>query len=245
MLRSGSSPVAYRIRYDVVDLENCRFEGSVEIDLICRARTDSITLHAKELHISAASVDGVAVESVSFNVEDERVTLGLKAFTAGECTLRIVFAGVLNSDLEGFYRSFYTDEKGVKRAMAVTQFEATAARRGFPCFDEPSLKATFALTVVAPVATSGGGALRVVSNMPLKSSRRCARPLLGLPGGEGIASQEVEFQTTPVMSTYLLGLCIGEFDEVATTTARGVPVRVLTPVGQSERGRFALDVATR
>ena len=69
MLRSGSSPVAYRIRYDVVDLENCRFEGSVEIDLICRARTDSITLHAKELHISAASVDGlIAATALEHNL---------------------------------------------------------------------------------------------------------------------------------------------------------------------------------
>lgn len=50
---------------------------------------------------------------------------------------------------------------------------------------------------------------------------------------------------TPKMSTYLLAFIIGEFDFVQTTTKRGTLVRALTPIGQSNRGQFALETAKR
>ena len=57
---------------------------------------------------------------------------------------RIAFSGVLNDKLHGFYRSTFTDDDGVTHTIATTQFEATDARRAFPCFDEPDRKAVFA-----------------------------------------------------------------------------------------------------
>ena len=53
----------------------------------------------------------------------------------------------------------------------------------------------------------------------------------------------VTFARTPVMSTYLLAFIVGEFDYVEQRDANGVLVRVYTPVGKSEQGRFALDVS--
>ena len=73
-----------------------------------------------------------------------------------------------------------------------------------------------------------------VSNMP---------PSEVESGDDGLKT--VRFADTPVMSTYLLAFVVGEFDYVETETAEGVTVRVYTPVGRREQGRFALDVAAR
>lgn len=63
-----------------------------------------------------------------------------------------------------------------------------------------------------------------------------------LPGGE---LKEITFLNTPIMSTYLLAFCVGEFDFVQAQSSHGVLVRVYTPPGKSETGLFALDCATK
>ena len=119
--------------------------------------------------------------------------------------LRLDFTGTLNDQLRGFYRSSYTDRDGVERHLATTQFEATDARRAFPCWDEPAVKATFEVTLVVPEE------LEAISNMPVAGTesasggrrgiclvadaderapgdRRARRP--GLPSpGRGLRSQ--------------------------------------------------------
>lgn len=53
---------------------------------------------------------------------------------------------------------------------------------------------------------------------------------------------EVKFARTPVMSTYLVAFVVGEYDFVETRSKDGVCVRVYTPVGKAEQGKFALEV---
>jgi len=72
------------------------------------------------------------------------------ALNPGEGTLSMSFVGSLNDKMKGFYRSKYKSPSGEERYNAVTQFEATDARRCFPCWDEPAIKATFDVTLVAP-----------------------------------------------------------------------------------------------
>lgn len=66
--------------------------------------------------------------------------------------------------MKGLYRSKYVNEKGEETYAAVTQFESTDARRCFPCWDEPALKATFDISLTVPKD------LVALSNMPVKNS---------------------------------------------------------------------------
>ena len=131
--------------------------------------------------------------------------------------------------MAGFYRSSYTDIHGKSKIMVSTQFESLDARRCLPCWDEPARKAVFGVTLVVPAE------LTAFSNMPEKRSKI-------LEGGN---HREISYMDTPVMSTYLLAFCVGEFDYAQGTTKHGVMVRVYTPPGKVDSGTFALDCATR
>ena len=71
-------------------------------------------------------------------------------FQPGTYSLRLKFTGTLNDELRGFYRTKYKTPCRQERNGALTHFEATGARRAFPCFDEPSIRATFDITLVVP-----------------------------------------------------------------------------------------------
>ncbi|KAL9266139.1 Aminopeptidase M1-like protein [Drosera capensis] len=106
--------------------------------------------------------------------------------------------------------------------MATTQFEPVDARRCFPCWDEPALKATFEVTVVVPTE------LIALSNMPVFKQE----PILNM--------NTVHFKKSPLMSTYLLAFVVGEFDSIEDVTDD-----VYCPVGQSHRGKLGLSLALR
>ena len=131
--------------------------------------------------------------------------------------------------MAGFYRSSYEDEKGSgsKKWMAVTQFEATDARRAFPCWDEPAVKSTFSISITAPKH------LTVLSNMDALETK------------EQDDLVEHKFRTTPLISTYLIAWALGEFESIEKVNQNGVKVRVYTTEGLSSKGKFALDVAAR
>ncbi|GMH85541.1 hypothetical protein TL16_g10260, partial [Triparma laevis f. inornata] len=147
----------------------------------------------------------------------------------GEGEVDIVFSGILNNQMAGFYRSGYEDIHGERKVMVSTQFESLDARRAFPCWDEPARKAIFSVTLTVP------SSLTAFSNMP---ELRCKT----LPDGK---QKEILYADTPIMSSYLVAFCIGEFDFVQSLTTHGVLVRVYTPPGKSETGRFALDCALK
>ncbi|RHY85163.1 hypothetical protein DYB35_013959, partial [Aphanomyces astaci] len=232
----------YTVDYDVIDLDRFRFEGTerVEVDIV--EATSTITCHAVELwvHSVTLSVHGqdvapVEADEIRYIAKDESVTFVFPStIPAGsKATLSLSFHGILNDKLKGFYRSQYTQD-GESRTMAVTQFEACDARRALVCWDEPAIKASFQLSMVTPVDREA------ISNTPVLST--LVRPSKTNPKQ---LEKRWQFDETPVMSTYLLAMVVGEFDFVSGFTKEGVVVRVYTPVGRSERGQFALKVATQ
>uniref|UniRef100_A0A672G4F4 Puromycin-sensitive aminopeptidase n=1 Tax=Salarias fasciatus TaxID=181472 RepID=A0A672G4F4_SALFA len=218
------------------DLIDFTFEGKLEALVEVTQATNQIVMNCADIDIITASFSpegGDEINATGFNYqnEDEKVTLSFpSALQKGSGALKIDFVGELNDKMKGFYRSKYTAPAGEVRYAAVTQFEATDARRAFPCWDEPAIKATFDITLIVPKDRVALSNMNVIDRKPH-------------PEDENLV--EVRFATTPVMSTYLVAFVIGEYDFVESQSSDGVTVRVYTPVGKAEQGKFALEVATK
>ncbi len=214
------------------DLDTVTFRGTVRIEAEVVQPTADIVLHAAELSIDRASLTAAGAEPGPTPAQvatgaDERLTLHLEqAAPAGPCTIDIAFSGVLNDQLQGFYRSTYVDQSGALRTIATTQFEATDARRAFPCFDEPDRKAVFSITLDVPEG------MTAFSNGPELSSET-------LPGG----GRRVRFADTIPMSTYLVAFVIGPLQATAPVDVDGTPVRVVHVPGKADLAGYALEVA--
>eukprot|EP00752_Nemacystus_decipiens_P015740 g14052.t1 len=236
-------PVKYSLIYHDLDLDRCTFTGSAVILCKVKSPVDRVELHALELWVTSAEAvldagsKALPTKRTEYDATAQTVTLCFgEELPAGEVQLRVKFEGSINDKLAGLYRSKYTGPDGDAKTMAVTQFEATDARRAFPCWDEPAIKASFELEVLAPLDR------RVVSNTPVMLSNE---ETVVLPSGRKERRRRWKFAETPVMSTYLLALVVGEFDFVSAYNASGVLTTVYTPVGKAEQGRFALHVASK
>ncbi|XP_065362335.1 puromycin-sensitive aminopeptidase isoform X2 [Calliphora vicina] len=216
------------------NLEAFTFEGKTSVQLQIASPTNAITLNALDIVIKSSEIEvnGEILKplKVSYSTENETATLMFeKELPVGVVgKLNMTFTGELNDKMKGFYRSKYFTQGGEERYAGVTQFEATDARRCFPCWDEPALKSTFDVALVVPEDRVA------LSNMPVKSED-------SLEGG----LRRINFDRTPIMSTYLVAVVVGEYDYVEGKSEDGVLVRVYTPVGKKEQGLFALEVATK
>ena len=133
---------------------------------------------------------------IAFDVESQRVTLEFEdEIITRETWIKINYAGIMNNTMAGFYRSRYkpvvapassVPKEGDYHYMFSTQFESGDARRAFPCFDEPNLKATFDFSIEIPEDQVA------LSNMPEKEVRKSRSGL-----------KVVSFDRTPLMSTYV------------------------------------------
>ena len=228
-------PVRYELTLEP-DLEAATFAGEVLISVLVTAPTDTIACNALDLDILTAELtegplsDGIplAVTGIALDAETERVTFTLeRTLVPGEAHLRIRFNGQLNDKLRGFYRSTFTDTDGVEQVIATTQFEATDARRAFPCWDEPDHKASFVISLIVDED------LFAVSN---------ASELSRVPAPDRIGKHLVRFAETIVMSTYLVAFVVGPLEATAPIDVDGTPMRVIYPKGKGHLTDFALEV---
>ena len=116
------------------DLEGFTFDGEEIIHLRLEKSRREIVLHAKELKIFNVEfqISNVKFQTanIKYNVKAETATFTFtKALPKGKGKLKLVFKGILNDQMRGFYRSRYT-HNGKEKHMATTQFEATDARTG-------------------------------------------------------------------------------------------------------------------
>jgi aminopeptidase N/puromycin-sensitive aminopeptidase len=203
-----------------------KFAGEETIRVRVLKPTSQIVLNSAEIDFQSATVtSGGATQTakVTLDKEKEMATLAFqKEIPAGAASLHIVYSGILNDELRGFYLG--KDKEG--RKYAVTQFEATDARRAFPSFDEPAYKATFDVTVVADKGLTAISNGRVLSDKP----------------GPGPDQHTVKFATTAKMSSYLVALAVGNFEYIEGN-ADGIPIRVWGPPGSKPYSGYALQVA--
>lgn len=231
------------IHYDLTlepNLETFEYEGKVVIDLDVVEDTRSISLNTLQLkiHSSKISIGDKLVTSspeIHYNEDTQTTKILFNETIPGgsKATLTQTFAGTLNDNMAGFYRSSYKGKDGSTKYLATTQMEPTDARRAFPCFDEPALKSQFTITLIA------NKELTCLSNMDVVSEKEVDSKM---SGGK---KKAVTFNKTPLMSTYLLAFIVGELNCIETNNFR-VPVRVFAPPDRDiEHGRFSLELATR
>ncbi len=228
-------PVAYRLVL-TPDLPAATFSGDVEIDIVIQRPTDSITLNAAELDITFVELNdadpdrgyALAPTAIDLDPDEERATFRFpEPLVPGPATLHLAFTGVLNDKLHGFYRSTFTDDSGTEHIIATTQMESTDARRAFPCWDEPELKATFEVTLVVDEALAAYSNGAVVEET-------------AAPGG----LRRVRFAPTMVMSTYLVAFIVGPLEATDPLVVNGVPLRIVHPPGKAHLTSFALAVGS-
>ena len=216
------------IHYDITvapDLAAAKFSGEETIRVRVAKPTSTIVLNAAEITFGEVTVRaGTRTEkaSVTLDAEKEQATFTLPSPPVqGDAEIRVRYTGILNEQLRGLYLS-----KANNRRYAVTQLEATDARRMFPSFDEPAMKATFALTAIIDAGDSAISNGRVVSDVP----------------GPGAGKHTVKFEETPKMSTYLVALAVGDFvcNEGA---ADGIPVRICSTPEKKGLTGLALESA--
>ncbi|KAI6111482.1 hypothetical protein EV401DRAFT_1990111 [Pisolithus croceorrhizus] len=249
------------------DLNNDVYEGVVKIDLEVKKRTSTIVLNVADLEISGVILHSHALKNEqldttrSFDAKSERGTFCFpNALPASsEATLSITFTGKLSGSMVGYYKSSFQHD-GSTKSYALTQFEPTAARRAFPCWDEPLLKATFAIAMISRADTVN------LSNMPAVSEELCTA---GTTDNEGNAlpalfsklgfQDEVQvkdewkitrFKTTPPMSTYIVAYANGHFSYIEgsyTSPLSGAirPLRVYSTPDVIHQTRYALEVKTK
>ena len=232
VLPANVKPVKYRMTLQP-DLGNFTFKGEQTVDIEIVTPTARIEMNAAELEISGVTLrrppfnspteggrgEAFPAQSIALDENSETVTLDFgRTLSQGPAQLEMRFTGTLNDRLVGFYRSEYQDNEGRTRHLATTQFEATDARRAFPCWDEPARKAVFDVTLVFD------DSLQAVSNTPIVEE---SSP------GPGLRS--VRFGETPIMSTYLLAFVVGDLVSVEAEAVNGTTIGVWTTQGKENQ----------
>uniref|UniRef100_A0A672FXS4 Aminopeptidase n=1 Tax=Salarias fasciatus TaxID=181472 RepID=A0A672FXS4_SALFA len=141
------------------------FTGQSSVEFTCLKETDLILIHSNKLnltlfdgfHAKLTGLNGAVAPTMKntfLEVPTQYLVIQLNAPLKAGSTYRLdtEFVGELADDLGGFYRSEYVED-GVKKVVATTQMQPTDARKAFPCFDEPAMKAVFHMTLIHPVGT--------------------------------------------------------------------------------------------
>ncbi len=221
-------PIRYDLRLEP-DLASAAFTGEVTIAVTISEDVATIHLNAAELVVSSAHFerDSLQLEAaLTLDEPTERVHLAFpQLLPPGQGRLHLRFQGTLNDKLRGFYRSRYKGDGSDGHWMAATQFEATDARRAFPCWDEPAFKAVFATTLVIDPG------LTALSNTAIADNK--------LVAGKRI----VRFADTIPMSTYLVAFVVGHLEATEPAMVGTTPVRVWCVPGKKHLAHFGQEIA--
>jgi alanyl aminopeptidase len=208
------------------------YAGSVEIDVKLDAPRSTVWLHGKGLQVVHASLtpEGAAPIEAKWA---ERHASGIASISlaspapVGKARIVIQFTAPFGRGQHGLYRASED-----KTDYVFTQFEAIAARQAFPCYDEPSFKIPFTVSIGAP----DGNIAVANTHEVLRAPQRAA------PGWTHFT-----FAPTQPLPSYLVAFAVGPFDVVAGSDVpadgvrtRPLPLRAITPKGRGKDVGYAL-----
>lgn len=251
------------VHYDLSifsDLQDLRFQGTVNITLHVVSDTSLVQFHAgSNMHLSQVYVSTASGSYLLHPIVDpghERASVLLpRAVREGERLFVVVgYRAHIDNSMRGYYYSTWAREERSGH-YALTQMEPTSARRAYPGWDEPAYKATFRVrmvhrhhtTAVANMPTASERAVHPTESATLFQTHRLqiASPALGSD-----AWTLTEFETTPVMAPYLVAWANGEFEYVSghtqsPLTGRTIPLRLFATPDAISQAHFAVDVMKR
>lgn len=202
-----------------IDIDSERYAYSCHEIIQFTGNEEKLILNSLNLNIKKIKVNNSIKNFKEYMQNQEIVVDGI---ITKESIAEIDFSGKIPEELQGFYLA-----KTKEGDMFTTQFESTGARRFFPCIDNPSYKATFDITVRI------NKDLDSISNMPIESTE--------ISGDRKI----IKFMQTPVMSTYLLYLGVGKFDEKSIDIADGKKIILAAPRGHLTESDYPLEIARK
>jgi aminopeptidase N len=216
-------PVSYDVAV-VPDADALKLTGTESVQLQFRAATATVQFNSLNETLSHVLLDGKPVKTVTSSDEQQLTTVTLTKPVTGLHTLSFSYSGKIETQPQGLFAQKYKKSDGGEAVLLSTQMEATDARRMFPCWDEPSFRAYFHLTVTIPASWA------VVGNMPI--ARRAVH-------GQ---SATVSFQRSPKMPSYLVVFTAGDLREV-TASRGGTRFGVWAVAGHEQDGAVALASA--
>uniref|UniRef100_F7ETK7 Leucyl-cystinyl aminopeptidase n=1 Tax=Xenopus tropicalis TaxID=8364 RepID=F7ETK7_XENTR len=214
------------------DMTTMYFAGTVQIKLNITASSNNIVLHSSGLriikaHVSVTEGTTMDAEVLEYPTFEEIAIILPESLPKGkECLLTIQYTSNFSSTYYGFYKIDYM-EKGNKRSLAATQFEPLAARKVFPCFDEPAFKSTFQINIIR------NQSMISLSNMPKAKTSTMSDGLL-----------LDEYSTSVNMSTYLVAFIVGDIKNTTQET-NDTLVSVYAVPEKMDQVKYALDSAMK
>ncbi|XP_078801450.1 aminopeptidase Ey-like isoform X2 [Oryzias latipes] len=219
-----------------------QFSGNCTVVFKCTRETDLILIHSKELNLTL--LDGFHARLTGLNgpaprlkktweeIQTEYLVVQLDGPLQANSSYELFteFVGKLSPNQKGFFRSVYIED-GEEKVIATTQMQPTYARKAFPCFDEPALKAVFHVTLIHPQNTTA------LSN---SMASECVSIIV-----DGQDLVRTSFEPTKIMSTYLLAFAVCDFGHIRTEAGASVLIRVWARRKAIQRGmgNYALEKA--
>jgi len=224
------TPIHYNVTL-FVDLKNFKFNGHVSILFDVKEPSEYVLVHINKLVVTSVAVHQssrgeVGIKRHFWFKKNQFYVIHLEEWLQpGEYVVNMAFESDLRSELGGFYRMDYRRNDGTIVPVAATQFSPADARKAFPCFDEPAMKATFSVTLAHDPS------LIAISNMPIKQTH------------EKDGWKYDTFQKTVVMSTYLVAFAVCDFKYFEFTHKRDIKVRLYAPQEQIDQVEYASTIA--
>jgi len=218
------APARYRVEL-TLDPAKDSFSGAISIEVNLKQPAQTIWLNANQIAVQEASATAGGKTWQAQTVPGGSDFVGLRfesAIPVGPAEIRIRYQGsVRHGDTSGIFRTRDGDSDYI-----FTQFESTDARDAFPCFDEPSYKTPWQLTLHVPAQDAA------VSNTPVASEK----------SENGVKTYV--FRETKPLPSYLVALAVGPFEFVDAGFAgkNRVPVRIVTPKSRADEAKYAAEV---
>lgn len=229
-------PFHYNLKIEV-DFPGLKFNGTQRMFVKVVRPTSYVLFHYKLMRIIAwkifksGTMEEIVIKSASPQPLNEYFVIeAAKDIAIGDYEIEVKFAANVSTKLTGFYKSTYKDKNGKTRTLLTTKFQPTDARKAFPCFDEPNLKASFNISIVHPAEHV------ILSNMPVASFTPTNADWMST----------TYFEKTVKMSTYLVAFIVCEFHfkENVTGLARNIKMRVYSSQRQVENTAYGLKLGT-